>query len=193
MVRFDPDTTNDGIDAYKDCGGSTSEKEEIYSPPFDEKSRSVHLINYYEYPGNYEESETEQVNNISQPKAPEIDIRKEFLEINTNTNKKPNLVKSAAPFEVIRPPQTKNALSGPGMFEKMEKKDSQITEQNALALFDYKIDISNDDLPTLLKYTLVNDVVTIPALGTFKRKKNFDGMATIQLIQKMLSQSTPIL
>jgi hypothetical protein len=39
------------------------------------------------------------------------------------------------------------------------------------------------------KFTLQNNVVTIPELGMFKRKEPFGCLATVQVIQKMLSQS----
>ena len=43
------------------------------------------------------------------------------------------------------------------------------------------------------KFTLQNNVVTIPELGMFKRKEPFGCLATVQVIQKMLSQSiTPL-
>ena len=44
---------------------------------------------------------------------------------------------------------------------------------------------------SIWNYTLSDDMVTIPELGTFKRKKHFNGLVTVQLIEKMLSQSIP--
>ena len=52
-------------------------------------------------------------------------------------------------------------------------------------------DLDDSDGCSIWNYTLSNDVVTIPELGTFKRKKHFNGLVTAQLIEKMLYQSTP--
>jgi hypothetical protein len=39
-------------------------------------------------------------------------------------------------------------------------------------------------------YTLNNGIITIPELGVYKQKNNFPVLATIQMIENMLSQST---
>ncbi len=52
-------------------------------------------------------------------------------------------------------------------------------------------DPDDDDGHSLWNYTLSDDMVTIPELGSFKRKKHFNGLVTAQLIEKMLSQSIP--
>lgn len=52
-------------------------------------------------------------------------------------------------------------------------------------------DPDNDYGHSVWNYTLTDDMVTIPELGTFKRKKHFNGLVTVQLIEKMLSQSIP--
>lgn len=52
-------------------------------------------------------------------------------------------------------------------------------------------DADDDDRYSIWNYTLYDDRVKIPEIGTFKRKKNFNGLVTVQLIEKMLSQSIP--
>lgn len=42
---------------------------------------------------------------------------------------------------------------------------------------------------SIWNYTLYDDMVKIPELGTFKRKKHFNSLVTVHLIEKMLSQS----
>ena len=48
------------------------------------------------------------------------------------------------------------------------------------------------DLDYIKRYTLQNNIIKIPELGIFKRKEPFACLATVQVIQKMLSQSTTI-
>jgi hypothetical protein len=57
--------------------------------------------------------------------------------------------------------------------------------ESSMALSDNRLDDSN----LFLEYTLQNDMVTIPELGTYKRKEYFSALATDQMIRKMLSQS----
>lgn len=52
-------------------------------------------------------------------------------------------------------------------------------------------DTDVDDGYSIWNYILYDDMVKIPEIGTFKRKKNFNGLVTVQLIEKMLSQSIP--
>lgn len=50
-------------------------------------------------------------------------------------------------------------------------------------------DPDHDSGQSIWNYTLYDDMVKIPELGTFKRKKHFNGLVTVHLIEKMLSQS----
>ena len=50
-------------------------------------------------------------------------------------------------------------------------------------------EVVSPDQDHIKKFTLQDNIVTIPELGIFKRKEPFGCLATIQVIQKMLSQS----
>lgn len=119
--------------------------------------------------------------------APQPDILDDTRDTTSDEVKQQDF-DSAALVDTIPPSSNMNQCSPTVSIEWMEKIKAKETRSNISP--PDSTSCAKDDLSTLLKYTLYNDIVTIPELGTFKRKKHFSSIVSTQLIEKMLADGT---
>ena len=119
--------------------------------------------------------------------APPPDIWDGPRDTTSDAIKQPDLV-SVALIDAIPTSSNTNRCSPTDSIEWMGEIKAKEPQSNI-----YPPDFTSfaeDDLSTLMKYTLYNNIVSIPELGTFKRKKHFSSIASTQLIEKMLAEGT---
>jgi hypothetical protein len=106
------------------------------------------------------------------------DIPKSTFFVNTDTSN-----------DMLQPAVTQiEPLPNPDIESKNTAKSAKRLQDN-LGLFKDLTDSDNEKISSILDDTLYDDIFTIPELGTFKRRKQFNSLVTVQLIEKMLSQS----
>lgn len=124
----------------------------------------------------------------------EIDIWKEFREMSVASSQATLAYDTTTPDyleitpRVVKGAQNCNVVRGSDHTPNGLQHDSENipTSQHRL-----QVEISDySDHDHIKRFTLQNNVVTIPELGMFKRKEPFACLANIQVIQNMLSQST---
>ena len=140
-----------------------------------------------------ESSDDEQEGRVGErDTSSEIDIWKEFREMSVASSQ------GTLAYDTAAPDNSENSLPGvkgepecstvghPDISFDTPRLDSDNVRTSPRHVQNGVSDYPQDHIK---KYTLQNNIVTIPELGMFKRKEPFSGLANIQVIQKMLSQS----
>lgn len=145
-----------------------------------------------------DEDEGAKKENTDPSASHEIDIWKELQEMSVTSPQGTlsyntphhNIPQSDVLFESDLGHDTiRSGVTQKEMSEKIEINTPGLV-QDYLASLEDSTDPDNEEVDSVLDYTLYNDMVTIPELGTFKRRKHFSSLVTVQLIENMLSQST---
>lgn len=141
-----------------------------------------------------EDQEAENVDDVSRAPS-EVDIWKEFTEMSflsfTSTLPGDRVSETEFPESVTYAESPPSAAHGFLEYKVEPSKLQNSTEsspENLITLDNSDHPLNSDSLG-FTEFTLQGDMVTIPNLGTFRRKKHFSGLASNQLIEKMLSQS----
>jgi len=150
-----------------------------------------------------DEERNSEKENANRATSSETDIWKELDEMITSSPQETLLCPTAAhdipkftfpintdtPNDMLQPVVTQvGTFPNPDIESKNMAKSEERFQDN-LGLLKDLIDSDNEKISSILEDTLYDDIFTIPELGTFKRRKQFSSLVTVQVIEKMLSQS----